>query len=262
MRPWRTALRRKRSLPSSVLGPVLFEALRRLAAICRVRSSGSHWRNWFVSSVGARRRGRHRQRGEQDCQRLRRARRGCFQPPVRRRQRMCLQPQGRARSRVNAGLCTMPLVPTAMQLAMMAAAKRHCVFVADLATECLTLRQSANDEDRGSAAANQTRLLGHESHCSRSRSRRGSGWDSCLLSSFRQPKLRLTSSVAADETTEMRDMKKIVRGFLVRPRDPSVLSVWTGRHPPLACICSTQGVLSRKNAASPNGRALSRVNLV
>ena len=30
----------------------------------------------------------------------------------------------------------------------------------------------------------------------------------------------------------------------------------------LACICSTQGVLSGKNAASPNGRALSRVNLV
>ena len=30
----------------------------------------------------------------------------------------------------------------------------------------------------------------------------------------------------------------------------------------LACICSTQGVLSRKSAASPYGRALNRVNLV
>src|SRR3974377_386697 len=34
VRPWRTALQRERSLPSSVVGPVLFRALRRLASIC------------------------------------------------------------------------------------------------------------------------------------------------------------------------------------------------------------------------------------
>src|SRR3974377_1676065 len=34
VRPWRTALQRERSLPSSVVGPVLLRALRRLASIC------------------------------------------------------------------------------------------------------------------------------------------------------------------------------------------------------------------------------------
>src|ERR1035437_449097 len=34
VRPWRTALRRERSLPSGVVGPVLLSALRRLASIC------------------------------------------------------------------------------------------------------------------------------------------------------------------------------------------------------------------------------------
>ena len=57
------------------------------------------------------------------------------------RQRMCLQPQGAGGShRVNASLLPpCRFVPTAMQLAMMAATKRHCVLVADLATECLPL---------------------------------------------------------------------------------------------------------------------------
>ena len=32
--PWRTALQRECCLPSSVIGPVLFCALRRLASIC------------------------------------------------------------------------------------------------------------------------------------------------------------------------------------------------------------------------------------
>src|SRR4029077_17245768 len=35
VRPWRTALQRERRLPSSVTGPVLLRALRRLASICR-----------------------------------------------------------------------------------------------------------------------------------------------------------------------------------------------------------------------------------
>src|SRR3974377_93196 len=34
VRPWRPALQRERSLPSSVVGPVLLRALRRLASIC------------------------------------------------------------------------------------------------------------------------------------------------------------------------------------------------------------------------------------
>ena len=34
VRPWRTALQRERCLPSGVVGPVLFDALRRLASIC------------------------------------------------------------------------------------------------------------------------------------------------------------------------------------------------------------------------------------
>jgi hypothetical protein len=34
VKPWRTAFRRDRSLPSGVIGPVLFCALRRLASIC------------------------------------------------------------------------------------------------------------------------------------------------------------------------------------------------------------------------------------
>src|SRR5450759_292409 len=34
VRPWRKALRRERSLPSGVVGPVLLSALRRLASIC------------------------------------------------------------------------------------------------------------------------------------------------------------------------------------------------------------------------------------
>ena len=34
IRPWQTALQRKRCLPSSVTGPVLLAALRRLASIC------------------------------------------------------------------------------------------------------------------------------------------------------------------------------------------------------------------------------------
>src|SRR5450756_331367 len=34
VRPWRTALQRERRLPSGVVGPVLFSALRRLASIC------------------------------------------------------------------------------------------------------------------------------------------------------------------------------------------------------------------------------------
>jgi hypothetical protein len=34
VRPWRTALQRERCLPSSVTGPVLLVALRRLASIC------------------------------------------------------------------------------------------------------------------------------------------------------------------------------------------------------------------------------------
>lgn len=57
------------------------------------------------------------------------------------RQRMCLQPQGAGRSHwVNVSLLPpCRFVSTAMQLAMMAAAKRHCVLVADLATECRPL---------------------------------------------------------------------------------------------------------------------------
>jgi hypothetical protein len=34
VRPWRIALHRDRCLPSNVVGPVLFDALRRLASIC------------------------------------------------------------------------------------------------------------------------------------------------------------------------------------------------------------------------------------
>src|ERR1022692_1205688 len=34
VRPWRNALRRERSLPSGVVGPVLLSAFRRLASIC------------------------------------------------------------------------------------------------------------------------------------------------------------------------------------------------------------------------------------
>src|ERR1019366_10316657 len=34
VRPWRTALQHERRLPSGVVGPVLFSALRRLASIC------------------------------------------------------------------------------------------------------------------------------------------------------------------------------------------------------------------------------------
>src|SRR5450759_333079 len=34
VRPWRTALQRERRLPSGVVGPVLLNALRRLASIC------------------------------------------------------------------------------------------------------------------------------------------------------------------------------------------------------------------------------------
>jgi hypothetical protein len=54
---------------------------------------------------------------------------------------MCLQPEDACGSgRVNAGfLPPCRFVSTAMQLAMMAAAKRHCVLVADLPTECLPL---------------------------------------------------------------------------------------------------------------------------
>jgi len=33
VRPWRKALQRERCLPSGVVGPVLFRALRRLASI-------------------------------------------------------------------------------------------------------------------------------------------------------------------------------------------------------------------------------------
>ena len=51
-----------------------------------------------------------------------------------------------------------------MQLAMMAATKRHCVLVADLATECLPLDKPQMMRVGGSTATNQTRLLGHEPH--------------------------------------------------------------------------------------------------
>src|SRR3974390_1538533 len=49
VRPWRTALQRERSLPSSVVGPVLLRALRRLASIC-LRELMDH-KDWvrFVS---------------------------------------------------------------------------------------------------------------------------------------------------------------------------------------------------------------------
>ncbi len=54
------------------------------------------------------------------------------------RQRMCLQPKRAGRCcRVNASLLPpCRFVATAMQLAMMAAAKRRCVLIADLATKC------------------------------------------------------------------------------------------------------------------------------
>ena len=55
--------------------------------------------------------------------------------------RMGLQPQRAGRSGwVNANLLPPSrFVSSPMQLAMMAAAKRHCELVADLATECLPL---------------------------------------------------------------------------------------------------------------------------
>jgi hypothetical protein len=50
--PWRTAFCRDRRLPSSVLGPVLLSALRRLASICRndVMGWSIHRHGWRPSS--------------------------------------------------------------------------------------------------------------------------------------------------------------------------------------------------------------------
>ena len=50
VRPWRTALREERCLPASVLGPVLFWALRRLASICLSDVIGVGQRIGFVSA--------------------------------------------------------------------------------------------------------------------------------------------------------------------------------------------------------------------
>jgi hypothetical protein len=54
---------------------------------------------------------------------------------------MCLQPEGAGRTRwINASLLPPSrFVPTAGQLAMMTAAKRHRELIADLPTECLPL---------------------------------------------------------------------------------------------------------------------------
>lgn len=62
---------------------------------------------------------------------------GGFIPPT--RQRMFQQPEGASRScRVNASLLpTSHFITMAMQFAMVAAAKWHFVFVANLPTECL-----------------------------------------------------------------------------------------------------------------------------
>jgi len=52
--PWRTAFRRDRFLPSSVTGPVLRRALRRLASSCRnevIRSPVSKWVRVVVSRL-------------------------------------------------------------------------------------------------------------------------------------------------------------------------------------------------------------------
>src|SRR6516162_11538299 len=51
VRPWRTALQRERSLPSGVLGPVLFSALRRLASICLSELIDIHQQNWLRSAT-------------------------------------------------------------------------------------------------------------------------------------------------------------------------------------------------------------------
>src|SRR3974390_763308 len=54
VRPWRTALQRERSLPSSVVGPVLLRALPRLASICLSELMGySTHKIGFVSLVAS-----------------------------------------------------------------------------------------------------------------------------------------------------------------------------------------------------------------
>ena len=50
VRPWRAALREERCLPASVLGPMLFWALRRLASICWSDVIGVDQRIGFVSA--------------------------------------------------------------------------------------------------------------------------------------------------------------------------------------------------------------------
>ena len=52
VRPWRTALRRERSLPSGVVGPVLLSALRRLASICLSELIEDQLENWVRFVVG------------------------------------------------------------------------------------------------------------------------------------------------------------------------------------------------------------------
>ena len=52
VRPWRTALQRDTCLPSSVFGPVLFSALRRLASICLYEVIGNCFPNWLRFTDG------------------------------------------------------------------------------------------------------------------------------------------------------------------------------------------------------------------
>src|SRR5664280_2664411 len=51
VRPWRKALRRERSLPSGVVGPVLLSALRRLASICLSELIDDQQKNWVCFVV-------------------------------------------------------------------------------------------------------------------------------------------------------------------------------------------------------------------
>ena len=68
-------------------------------------------------------------------------------------------------SRIDAGLLPpCRLIATAMDLAMMAAAERHCEFVAHLSAKRAVLGKAQMMGIGGRTAANQTWLFGNEPH--------------------------------------------------------------------------------------------------
>ena len=161
--PWRTAFREARCFPSSLVGPVLLSALRRLASIYLSDVMGARQLNWVRFVIGTRCGGPRSADGLIDCLCTEgwrfdiRASRTC-----RRRGRVGLDPKfvGNA-LRLDAELRPPShFIAGPMQLAMMGAAERHREFVADFEAKASRLREAQVMGIRRLAAANHTGLCG------------------------------------------------------------------------------------------------------